>query len=128
MPTYDPVATTATSRMPFVDARHTRSSILEKWSWTFDVSIETFILFVSAFGYDSLTRRTSSLPLLLAKIREPEYQERIYCHPVLKEWAFCLREQGRTLGGVRKDCWLIVSKVSRFLVQREDRVVVTSIF
>jgi len=73
---------------------HTRSNILEIWSWTFDVSIETFIIFVSAFGYDSLTRRTSSLPLLLAKIREPEYQERIHCHPVLKEWACCLREQG----------------------------------
>ena len=82
---------------------HTRSNILEIWSWTFDVSIETFILFVSAFGYDSLTRRTSSLPRLLAKMREPEYQERIRCHPVLKEWADCLREQGRTLSEVRKD-------------------------
>lgn len=84
--------------------RRTRQSILESWSRAFDISIETFILFVSAFGYDTLTRRSSSLPLLLTKIREPEFQKRIHRHPVLIECAGRLHEQGKIASVFREGC------------------------
>lgn len=96
--------------------RETRRSILDFWACTSDVSFETCVLCVSAFGYDSFTRRTSSLPLLLSKLKETEFQARIRCHPVLTEWAGRLQKQGRIVSTIRKDCWLTACKASKFLV------------
>ena len=81
-----------------------RRSVLDCWAQALDVSIETFVLLASTFGYNSLTCRTSSLPQLLSRLKEADLQERIRCHPVLIKRADRLHKQGKIFSAILKDC------------------------
>jgi hypothetical protein len=73
----------------------TRTYIISTWTQIASISLESFILFVFSFGYDTILRRTNNIPHLIAKLKEKEIQELVQQNKVLAHQALQLRQQGK---------------------------------
>ena len=84
----------------------TRSYIISTWTQIASISLESFILFTFSFGYDTLLRRTNSIPHLISKLREKEIQELVQQNKVLVNQALQLRQQGKLPATLRAALYL----------------------
>jgi hypothetical protein len=83
----------------------TRAYIINVWTQIASISLESFILFVFSFGYDTMLRRTNNIPHLIAQLREKEIQDLVQQNKALARQAVQLRQQGKLQATCRAELY-----------------------